>query len=247
MTPFWKLSCIKIKLFIREPAAIFFTLCFAPMMLVIFGEIYGNNPVPIFDNHGTVDIALPSYIAIIIASVGLMGLPVATAASRERGELRRLRLTPLNPTLYMFVDILVYLLMVVFGVIILTLIGVMRYHAHIDGNLLSISLGLVFCTVSFFSFGFMIAAVSSTSRIAQAIGMFLCLPMLFLSGSGMPLELMPKHLKTISDFMPLKYVVTLMRGLWAGDPFTIHYREIIILGMLLCVCAIISAVIFRWE
>lgn len=247
MKSFYKLAKIKIKLFLREPPALFFTLFFAPMILVIFGEIYGNKPNPAFGGMGTVDISVPAYIAIIIAGVGLISLPIATASSRERGELRRLQVTPLRPLVYMGADILVYFIMALCGVLLLVLTGEFVYHARFSGRFLSVLFGFSLATVSFFSFGFLIAAVSKTGRIAQSIGMFLCFPMMFLSGAGMPLELMPQNIKTASNFIPLKHVVTLMRGLWAGDPLFQHINEIIILTVLLVVCGFISTFIFKWE
>jgi ABC-2 type transport system permease protein len=72
-------------------------------------------------------------------------------------------------------------------------------------------------------------------------------PMLFLSGAGMPLELLPDGVRKFSNFLPLTHVVTLLRGLWTGDAWNQHITEVIVLVSLLVVGVLISAKTFRWE
>ncbi len=55
----------------------FFTLAFPLMMLFLFGSIYGNTPSPFFGGYGSVDISVPAYSAMIIATSGLIGLTIA--------------------------------------------------------------------------------------------------------------------------------------------------------------------------
>jgi len=92
-----KMTWMEAKLFLREPVGAFFTLVFPLMMLFLFGSIYGNTPTPIFNGYGTIDISIPAYTAMIVATTGLMGLTITLAANRENGVLRRLRTTPISP------------------------------------------------------------------------------------------------------------------------------------------------------
>lgn len=57
------------KLYLRKPMAAFFTLAYAPMILFIFGFIYGNEPAPLFGGRGYIDSAVPSFMALIITSL----------------------------------------------------------------------------------------------------------------------------------------------------------------------------------
>src|SRR5512136_2903138 len=92
-----KMTWIETKLFLREPVGAFFTLVFPLMMLFIFGSIYGNIPSQYFNGLGTVDISVPAYTAMIIATTSLLGLTITITSYREKGILRRLRTTPINP------------------------------------------------------------------------------------------------------------------------------------------------------
>ena len=61
---FGKFTWIELKLFLREPVGCFFTLLFPPLLLLLFGSIYGNEPTPMFGGRGTVDVSLPAYNAL---------------------------------------------------------------------------------------------------------------------------------------------------------------------------------------
>jgi len=242
-----KLTVVKIKLFVRELPALFFTIFFTPMILIVFGMAYGNEPNPMFGNLGSVDISIPAYVAIIISGVALISLPIATAAAKERGEYRRLRLLPVKAGVYLAVDMAVYFLLALAGVVILTLVGRFAFGALFTANVLRVLVALAVSCAAFLSLGFLVAALSKTAMTAQAIGMFLSFGMMFISGAGMPLELMPESLRRVSDFMPLTYVVVLMRGVWKGDPLSAHPLPLLVLVGMAALCAALSSRVFRWE
>jgi ABC-2 type transport system permease protein len=247
MRAFWKLTLTQAKLYLREPIAAFFTIVYAPMMLVLFGTIYGNEPMPMFGGRGTVDVSVPAYIGLIILSVGLMGLPIATATSRETGVLRRYRATPLRPATYLAADVLVYFCMTLLGVLLLILVGKIGYRVRFDGHVLSLLASFSLGALSFFAFGFLIAGLSPTARIAQTVGMVIAFPMMFVSGATIPLEVLPEGVRRAARFIPLTHVVTLLRGVWAGEVWGEHLTEVIVLLGVLVVGAIVSAKTFRWE
>lgn len=242
-----RLTAVELKLYLREPMAVFFTLAYAPMILLLFGFIYGNEPSPFFGNRGFVDIAIPSYIGLIIVSVGLMSVPIATAEDREKGVLRRFYSTPASPAVYLFSNIFVYYLMTLAGVILLFIAGKLLFNTRFDGNIFSVLAGFTICTLSFFSFGYLIASLSPTSRMAQVAGMIIAFPLMFLSGAAIPLEVLPEKVLNISKYLPLYHVVTFMRGLWAGNSWSEHWIEIIVIIGLLVVGAAVSIKTFRWE
>jgi ABC-2 type transport system permease protein len=242
-----KLIFVQIKLYLREPIALFFTLAYAPMMLVLFGSIYGNKPSPLFGGRGTVDVSVPAYIGLIIISVGLMSIPIAVSSSREAGVLRRFRVTPLSPALYLISDVAMYFLMTLIGVILLALVGKFGYGMRFDGNWISVLAGFSLSALAMFTCGYLIAGLAPTARIAQTVGMVIAFPMMFLSGATLPIEIMPEGVRTVSKFLPVTYVVTLMQGLWKGDAWTSHGTEVIVLVGVLVVGLVLAAKTFRWE
>jgi ABC-2 type transport system permease protein len=242
-----KLTLLQIKLYLREPIALFFTIAYAPMMLVLFGSIYGNEPVQMFGGRGTIDVSVPAYIGLIIISVGLMSIPIAVSSARESGALRRYRTTPLSPAVYLAADVLVYFLMTLLGVILLVAVGRIGYGMQFDGNVFSVLAGFGLSALAVFACGYLIAGLAPTARLAQTAGMVIAFPMMFLSGATFPLQIMPEGVRAVSKFLPVTHVVTLLQGLWKGDSWGGHTTEALVLAGVLAVAVIISARTFRWE
>ncbi len=247
MKSLWKMTWMEAKLFLREPVGAFFTLAFPLMLLFLFGSIYGNAPVAMFGGYGTIDISVPAYTGMIIATTGLVGLTITMAAYRENGVLRRLRTTPISPLIVLSAQVIVLFLMTTFGMVLLIIAGKLVYHLRFDGNVLSVLAGFTLSSLSFFGLGFVLAGLMPTARTAQVVGMALLYPMLFLSGAGFPRELLPEAIKKVSTFLPLTYVVNLLRGLWIGDAWSQHTTEVIVLLAILVVGVLVSIKTFRWE
>lgn len=247
MRGFWKLTLIEIKLFLREPMAAFFTLAFPLMMLFLFGSIYGNKPTPFFGGYGYVDVSVPAFTAMIIATSGLLSLTITMASYREHGILRRLKATPLRPQAILSAQVIAIFLMTALGTALLVIAGKMVYGLRFAGNPLSVLAAFVLSCLSFFALGFVLAGLLPTVRTAQIVAMVLFYPMIFLSGAALPREILPKSIRNFAQVLPLTHVVTLLRGLWMGDPWSKHLGEVGILTILLIVGVLVSSKTFRWE
>lgn len=242
MRGFWKLTLIQSKLFLREPAAFFFTLVFPGLVLLLFGAIFGGASSSAF-----VDAAVPAYVGVMIASQALMGIPVETAFAREHGILRRYRATPLHPLGYISAHIAVNLGMSLLGATILVLTGKLIYHLHSPESWLTVLLAFALTALALFASGYVLASVAATGRVAQGLGQVVFFPMMFLSGAYIPLEVMPQRIRQLSQALPLTQIVLLLRGLWAGDRWAAHTGQLaMVLGVLLL--GTLGAVkAFRWE
>src|SRR5512136_617772 len=135
-----KMTWMETKLFLREPVGAFFTLVFPLMMLFLFGSIYGNTPTPMFDGYGTVDVSVPAYTAMIIATTGLVGLTITVSAYRETGVLRRLRTAPVSPLIVLSAQVAVLFMMTLLGMVLLVVAGILVYHMQFEGIVIHVLL-----------------------------------------------------------------------------------------------------------
>jgi ABC-2 type transport system permease protein len=242
-----RLTWVSFKLYIREPIATFFTLAFPTMLVLLFGAIFGNDPSPMFGGKGSMDVSLPAYSGLIVGTVGLMSVPITTAGYREQGILRRFKVTPLRPWTYIAADQCTNLLMTMLGMVVVSMVAWLVFKIQFEGQLLAIVIALILGTMAMSAIGYMIASVASTARIAQVISMVIFYPMMFLSGAGMPSEMLPNSIQRLADFLPLTYVVRLMRGLWFGDVLGEHWLELGVLTGIVIVGGALAARFFRWE
>ena len=134
MTEAWSMTKTELKLFLRDPMAVFFTLLFPLMMLFLFGSIFGNKPDPDLGGRGSVDVSVPGYIAIIIATNAIMGLPINLATYRAGGVLRRFRATPLRPAVVLGAQVAVGLVFAAVSSALLVVAGRIFFGLHLPEN-----------------------------------------------------------------------------------------------------------------
>jgi ABC-2 type transport system permease protein len=242
-----KMTWMESKLFLREPVGAFFTLVFPLMMLLIFATIYGNTPPPESGGGGTIDMLIPSFTAMTIGITGLMAITITMATYRENGILRRLRTTPVSPLVVLAAQVVVVFTMTALGMLLLVTAGKLLYNVQFTGNVFSILGGFTLSSLSFFGIGFILAGIMPTARTAQIVAMVLMYPMLILSGAAWPRELMPATMQKISAFVPLTYVVNLLRDLWTGGSWGNHLLDVAVLLGMIVLGVIVSAKTFRWE
>jgi len=243
-----KMTWMEAKLFLREPVGAFFTLALPLIMLFIFGTVYNNVPAgPGSGGPDAISNLIPTFMSMVIGTTGLMAVTITMATYRENGILRRLRTTPVSSLVVLAAQVAVVFTMTALGTLLLVAAGKLVYHVQFGGNAFSMLSGFVLGSLSFFGIGFILAGIMPTARTAQVVAMVLLYPMLILSGAAWPRELMPAAVQKVSSFLPLTYVVNLLRGLWVGESWGQHLIDVAVLAALLIVGVLISTRTFRWE
>lgn len=245
MKAFFKMTWIELKLFLREPVGAFFTLVFPLLLLLIFGSIYGNEPVASFGGFGSVDLSTPGYIGLIIGTIGMISLPVTLANYRQSGVLRRLRATPVDSGTILWAQVVMNVITAFVGTAALVTVGRVAYGLLFPSAGLAVVLAILLSGLSFFAVGFVLAGVMPSPRTAQAVGMALFYPMLFLSGAAVPRQIMPETLQRIAEFLPLTHVVVLLEDLWLRGVW--NTTSLLVVSGMLLACLLLARRTFRWE
>ena len=247
MVGFRKLTLVQAKLYLREPMAAFFTLLFGPFLLILLGFIFKNDPTPVYNGLGYLDVAVPGYMAMVIAIVGLTAVPISAAIRRESGVLRRFSVTPLRPLTYFLTDVLVPFVMTLVGILLLVLVGMVVFGVHFQGNVFSLLGGICLGAAAFFALGYALVGLVPSARAVIVIGNVVLYPLMIFSGAMVPLAVMPETVRAISRFSPLTHLTALLRGLWFGQPWGNFLTEVAVLAGIAIVGTVIVARTFRWE
>ena len=89
-----RLSWIELKLFLREPLTVLFSLALPLIILFVLGGVFGNEPSGpaedvVYRGIGPMNYYVPAYVALVVASVCVISIPTHLAGNRERGVLKR--------------------------------------------------------------------------------------------------------------------------------------------------------------
>jgi ABC-2 type transport system permease protein len=235
MHAFWKLTVTELKLFVREPLAVFFILAFPLILLWLNGSQFGNQ----------VDKLVPGYVALVLATVGLTQLPGVLATYRERGILRRLATTPVPPATVLGAQLVVYLIVGAVGVALLLVAATVLYDLALPQAAPAAALAYVAGALAMCALGFIVAALAPNARTANAIGFVIYFPMIFLCGAVIPREALAASMRRVGEVLPLGPVVTGLGDAWSGAGLDL--AALAALAALVAIASVVGARVFRWE
>jgi ABC-2 type transport system permease protein len=244
----WKLTWLEIKIFLREPLGAFGSIILPVLVFVVIGRLLGGGRMQnVTAASGFVRVGLPVFVSVLIALSGVLSLVTIISIYREGGILRRLRATPLRPQTILTAHVLVKLALTLVTMALMVLAGKRYYPIQVQVPIFGFALALLISTWSILSIGFVIASIVPTARFAQPIGAAILYPMLALCGLFVPLQSLPPALQVVARVLPLTYAVSLLQGIWRGEPWSAHLGDVAALVVVFAICTALSAKVFRWE
>jgi len=238
---------VQAKRTLREPPAAFFLIAFAPLYTVIMGLIFGNAARPEFGGRGYLDANLAGFAAIVVAISSFVLVPVDIVTQRESGALRRFRATPLRPLTFIAADVLVRFAGAVVSIVLALVLGIVAFGAEPSGSLAAVVGAVMLGVLAFLAAGYVLAAAVPTQGAALVLANVLVYPLIMLSGSAVPLAVLPDNVRRVARYSPLTQLVELLQRLWQGGAWTEAWLPLVVLVGLFAVGTALAASIFRWE
>src|SRR5579864_1832263 len=243
-----KLTWLEIKIFLREPMGAFGSILFPVLVFIVAGRFLGGKLPPSSTAiTGFVRVGLPVFASVLISLSGVLSLVTIISIYREGGILKRLRATPLRPQTILTAHVLVKLVLTAVTMALTVLAGKRYFPINMEVPIFGFTLALLISTWSILSIGFVIASIVPTARFAQPVGAAILYPMLGLCGLFVPLQSLPPTLQAVAHVLPLTYAVSLLQGIWKGEPWSAHLGDVAALVVIFVICTALSAKVFRWE
>ena len=230
--------------FWRNPQSAFFTFVFPVVIITIFGALFrGGSGSSYFYGLSALQYYVPTIAALSVLSACYSQIAIVLAQRRQDGILKRVRATPLPAWVY-FLGLLAHCIVVsLVDVALIVGIGSL-FSAPFPTHWAAIALALVLGAASFCALGVAVASLIRNSEAAPAVVQFVLFPLLFLSGTYMPIH--SGMLNRISGALPVRPFNEALLG-----PFAQHTGfEWKNLGVLLAwgaAGALVAIRRFRWT
>jgi ABC-2 type transport system permease protein len=243
---FNKLLLNETRLACRPPLALFAGLGIPILLLVLFGSIPATTKVTkALDGLSYFTSSFPILIGMTVLMLGAIFLPRVLVSYREQGVLRRLSTTPVPPAWILAAQVVLNLCLAVIGIAILTIVGIAAFGLKSPQDLLGYLLGCLLTITSLFAIGLCIASVAKNNGVANAMAGLFFYIMLFFGGLWIPLQVMPRVLRDISNWTPLGASVSGIQNAMQGHfPTT---QSLVCLVIYTLVFGYLAVRYFRWE
>jgi ABC-2 type transport system permease protein len=244
----------ELRLFRREPFSIVFVLAFPIMMMTLLAAVFGDdqadaraveNGMLVWRGVTPANYYTAASVAVIIAAVGLMTMPINLAGYRERGILRRLRASSVSAWMLVGAQLTLALLTFLSGTLLMGLVAWLAYDAMVPEDLIGVVVALLMGTAAFGAIGLLLAAVIRSSRSAQGIGLMLFFAMWLISGTGPPRAVLPAGLRDLGGVLPLARLVEALQDPWFG--FGWSTTDLAVLAVYAVGAGAPALWLFRWD
>jgi ABC-2 type transport system permease protein len=167
---------------------------------------------------------------------------------RTRGILRRLRLTPMPLREFLASRVAASLVVTLMQLAVLLAFGRLAFDVRIDGSALAAVPVALAGSLCFLAMGFFVGSLVSRAETADAVINVFTNPMMFLSGTFVPVSILPDVLEAVARALPLYYLATGLRETTVRGASPLDSAGDV--GVLLAVAAVLAAAsvrVFRWE
>jgi ABC-2 type transport system permease protein len=239
------------RTFWRNPASAFFTFVFPLLLLVIFTTLLGNDEV----DTGSAVIRTSTYYVAAQGAFGLISACYTNIAlqivfARDGGVLKRMRGTPLPPSVYLSARVVHATIVGLILVGITVAFGAVFYDASVPTGA---ALGQFVATLlvgaaCFSALGLAISGLIPNADAGPPIVNAIILPLLFLSGVFIPFDKdTPTWVEVVGDVFPVRHLVDAMRDSYLGLTDSFAWSDLGVMAIWAVVGVAVASRTFRWE
>ncbi|NJP66962.1 MULTISPECIES: ABC transporter permease [Streptomyces] len=205
MSAYTALSQAGYRASVRDKTTLFFTFAFPLIFLVVFGLIFAGQALE--DSGRTyISYTAPGVLSWGVGNAALFGIGFVLMQWRRDDLLRLIRMTPTSlPSVLASRYTLALGIGVVQAVLFVAVAMLPPFRLTLDSGW-PLALPVLFLGITtFLTMGVIVGSIATTPEAVAAIANCVMVPMAFLSGSFLPMDMMPGWIQAVSWALPLRY------------------------------------------
>ena len=193
-----------------------------------------------------IEFFIPGIIAMSVMTLSLFSTVDSDTELRQKGIIRKLSTTPITRTDWILSNILYQFILAVISTIVMLLVSYAVFSVSLRINAW-LPVFIVLDVFAFVGIGMILTRFAKEAESAAAAANAISFPMMFLSGSFFPLEMMPGFMQTVARMLPLYYVNEGLRASMVFEDHMTALRYSAIIGVFAAVVFILGIVATKWE
>jgi ABC-2 type transport system permease protein len=193
-----------------------------------------------------IEFFVPGIIAMSVMTLSLFGTVNLNTELRQKGVIRKLSTTPITRTDWILSNILYQFILAVLSTMAMLLVSYAVFSVSLQINAW-LPVFIVLDVFAFVGIGMILTRFAKEAESAAAAANAISFPMMFLSGSFFPLEMMPGFMQTVARILPLYYVNEGLRASMVFDDPMAALRYSAVIGVFAAVVFILGIIATQWE
>jgi imidazolonepropionase-like amidohydrolase/ABC-type multidrug transport system permease subunit len=221
---------------------IFFNYLFPLVFFFIFAQLFHA------EQGGAIIQVLTMVLNIGILGSGFFGAGIRAVQEREANILRRFKVAPISAAPILVASLVTGLLNFLPSALMLVLLSHFIYGMEWPQRWFSLLIFVSIGSLAFRSLGLVVASVVNSMQESQIVIQLLYFPMLFLSGTTIPLSILPNWVQVLAQFIPATHLMTGMQAIVGRNESLAQNASAagaLLLTMVLA--TFIGVKLFRWE
>lgn len=208
----------------------------APYQIQVHSQMYYNPELKSVFNF------VPGVMTVILMLVSAMMTSISITREKELGTMEILLVSPLKPFLVIIGKVFPYIFLSIINAIVIIILSIFIFNVPVQGSLLLLGMESILFIITSLTLGVLISTVSDTQQTALMISLMgLMLPVILLSGFIFPLSSMPLPLQYISNIIPAKWFILILKGIMLkGVGISLLWKETVILIIMALVFTALS-------
>jgi ABC-2 type transport system permease protein len=237
------------RVFWRNPAAVFFTVAFPVVLLLIFATVFGDQTIDVAGGIEITTYYVPAIITLAVVSATMQTLSMSLVIAREESRLKRVRATPLPPWVFIVGRVGNSIVVAALMLALVSALGKLLYGVPIPwGQAPELLVVLIVGAASFCCLGIALTAAIPSQDAAAPIVNALLLPLYFLSGVFIPDDELPAGVIDFANHFPIRpFFQAFFDAYVPGGGSTIAWDHLAVVAVWGVAGLLLAIRFFRWT
>ena len=179
-----------------------------PYQIQVQSQMYYNPELKSVFNF------VPGVMTVILMLVSAMMTSISITREKELGTMEILLVSPLKPFIVIIGKVFPYIFLSIINAIVIIVLSIFVFNVPVQGSLFLLGIESILFIITSLTLGVLISTISETQQTALMISLMgLMLPVILLSGFIFPLSSMPLPLQYISNIIPAKWFIIILKGI----------------------------------
>jgi len=193
-----------------------------------------------------IEFFIPGIIAMTVMTSAVFGTILDDNEYKQKGIIRKLSTTPITRSEWIFSNMLYQFIIAMLSAVLILAIGYLVFGAVLFINII-LPLIVIFESFGFVGLGMLVTRLVKDAQAAAAVSNVITFPMMFLSGTFIPVEQMPPFLQSVAKAMPLYYANESLRSAMILNDLFAAGMKAIPLIIFAVIVFVIGILITSWK